>query len=903
MPDWKKEISERLAGLRLAPTREAEIVEELAQDLEDCYQELLASGATKEDAWRTTMEGLNESDLLARELHKIEQPVNEEPVVPGATGARRINVLRDLLRDLRFGIRMLVKSKAFTMVAVLSLALGIGANTTIFSAIDAVLLNPLPYKDPARLVVVWETNRQLGPEMWDRNEVAIGNFIDWRSRNQVFDQLGALYDTNLNLTGIGEPERIKSFVVTTNFFQVLGAQPMLGRSFLPEEEKPGSPRVVILSHDLWQRLFSSDRSLVNKSLTLNGNPVAVIGVMPPAFELQFPINMRVDMWVPMPIDPAALDRSNNYLYVLARLKQDVSREQAQTEMNLIANQLQQQYPETNAERGVNVVPLHKQLVGNIESYLYMLFAAVGFVLLIACANVAGLLLARVTARQREVAIRIALGASRWRLIRQLLTESVILSALSGLLGLLFAYGGIKLLLALTPSEVPRLHEIGLHLPVFLWTLTISIVTGLLFGLAPAVQASRPDLNKALKESSGRNPGSFQRSSLRNLLVVSEVAVALLLLVGAGLMTRSFLRLQQVNPGFEATNLLTMNISLPRQKYREPQQANVFFNQLFERVRNLPGVKSVAGIDPLPLSNSNVMDSVLVEGAPVVALTDRPVVGVRAVTPDYFQTMSIPILKGRSFTEQDRENTPRVIIVNEALASRYWPNQDAIGKRLGFAEDPSKQVWEEVVGIVGNVKHKALETEVMPEVYYPYQEVPSNFLSLVVRTSSDPASMIPAIRNQVLSVDKDQPVSDIMTMEQRLAKSVASSRFVMLLLGTFSILALGLAAVGIYGVMAYLVTQRTQEIGVRMALGAQKRDVLKLVVGKGMALAVIGTAIGLVASLALTRLMRSLLFEVTPTDWLTFVIVSVVLLTVALLACYIPARRATNVDPLIALRYE
>jgi putative ABC transport system permease protein len=369
------------------------------------------------------------------------------------------------------------------------------------------------------------------------------------------------------------------------------------------------------------------------------------------------------------------------------------------------------------------------------------------------------------------------------------------------------------------------------------------------------------------------------------------------------MTRSFFRLQQVNPGFEATNLLTMNISLPRQKYQEPQQRNVFFNQLIERVGNLPGVKSVGGIDPLPFSKTNVMNSVLVEGAPVLALTDRPVVGVRAVTPGYFQTMSIPILKGRSFTEQDRDNTPSVIIVNEALASRYWPNQDAIGKRLGFAEDPSKQVWEEIVGIVGNVKHKALETDAMPEVYYPYQQGPGNFLSLVVRTTSDPASMIPAIRNQVLSVDKDQPVSDIMTMEQRLAKSVASSRFVMLLLGTFSILALGLAAVGIYGVMAYLVTQRTQEIGVRMALGAQKRDVLKLVVGKGMALAVIGTAIGLAASLALTRLMRSLLFEVTPTDWLTFVIVSVVLLTVALLACYIPAHRATKVDPLIALRYE
>jgi putative ABC transport system permease protein len=809
------------------------------------------------------------------------------------------------LQDIRYALRMLLKRPSFTVIVVLTLALGIGANTTIFSAIDAVLLNPLPYKDPERLMVVWETNKQLGPEMWDRNEAAIGNFLDWRSRNQSFDQLGALFDTDMNLTGVGEPQRIKSVVATTNFFQVLGVQPMLGRSFSPESETPGSPFTAIISHELWQRQFGSDPGLINKSLTLNGHQVEVIGVMPPGFELQFPISVHVDMWVPFVIDvadPDYHDRRNNFLYAVGRLKPGVSQEQAQAEMKLIASQLQQQYPETNADRGVRVVPLHKQVVGNVESYLYMLFAAVGFLLLIACANVAGLLLARVTARQREVAVRMALGASRWRLIRQLLTESVILSAFSGLLGLLLAYAGVKLLVALTPSEVPRLHEIGLHVPVFLWTLAISVVTGLLFGLAPALQASRPDLNSALKESSGRNPGSFQGSGLRNLLVVSEVAVALLLLVGAGLMTKSFLRLQQVDPGFDATNVVSMNIALPTSKYRA-QQLNNFYDQLFERIRNVPGVKSVGGINPLPLGGTNISLSVLVEGAPAVALTDRPSVGVRVVTPGYFQTMSIPILKGRAFTEQDRDNSPNVILVNEALASRFWPNQDAIGKRLDFEEDSGKQVWREIVGVVGNVKHKGLATEVMPEAYFPYNQDPENFMGLVVRTASDPMSMIPAIRNQVLSIDKDQPVSDIMTMEQRLAKSVAASRFVMLLLGSFSVLALGLAAVGIYGVMSYLVTQRTQEIGVRMALGAQKRDVLKLVVRRGMVLAIIGTAIGLVASLALTRLMRSLLFEVTPTDWLTFVITSVVLLTVALLACYIPARRATKVDPLVALRYE
>jgi putative ABC transport system permease protein len=807
------------------------------------------------------------------------------------------------LQDIRYGFRMLIKRPSFTIIVVLTMALGIGANTTIFSAVDAVLLNPLPYQDPDRLVAVWETNRQLGPEMWDRNEVAIGNFRDWRSQNQVFDQLGSLFYADVNLTGSSEPEQIKSCVVTTNFFQVLGIKPMIGRSFLPEEEKPGSPRVVILSSGLWERLLSSDPNLTNKSLTLNGNPVAVIGVMPPGFDLQFPTNMRVDMWLPLRMDSSFVDRNDHFLYALARLKPGISRDRAQSEMNLIATQLQQQYPETNAQKGVNIVSLRKQVVGKVESYLYLLFGAVVFVLMIACANVAGLLLARVTARHKEVAIRIALGANRWRIIRQLLTESIILSVLSGLLGLLFAYAGIKLLMALTPPDVPRLHEVGLHIPVFLWTLVISISTGVLFGLAPALQASKPDLNEALKKSAGRNQGGFQRGGLRNLLIVSEVAVALLLSVGAGLMIKSFVRLQQVSPGFEANKLLTMNIALPRQKYAQPQQANAFFDQLTEHIKTLPGVKSVGGIDPLPFSNSNVSTSFLVEGAPAVALADRPDVGERAVTPTYFETMGIPVLKGRSFTAQDRDNTPHVIIVNEALASRYWPNQDVIGKRLGFEDDPSKQSWREIVGVVGNVKHYGLEAEAKPEAYFPYQQLPKNFMSVVVRTTSDPVSMIPAIRSQVFAIDKDQPVFDIMTMDQRLAKSVASSRFVMLLLGTFSVLALGLAALGLYGAMSYLITQRTQEIGLRMALGARRIDVFKLVVGKGMRLVIIGMAIGLVASLALTRVMGSLLFEVTPTDALTFVIVSVVLLTVALLACYIPARRATNVDPLTSLRYE
>jgi putative ABC transport system permease protein len=810
--------------------------------------------------------------------------------------------MRSLLQDMRYGFRMLLKRPGFTVIAVLALALGIGANTAIFSVVNAVLLKPLPFREPERLVAVWETNAQLESEMRNRNEVALANFLDWRAQNQVFEQLAALSYASVNLTGVSEPERIQSAVVTTNLFQALGVQPATGRSFLPEEESPASPRVALLSHGLWQRRFGADPQIVGRTLTLNGNQATVVGIMPPGFQLQFPTSMQVDMWLPMRIDAAAANRKFHYLYVLGRLKPGVSREQAQAGMKAIAGQLAEQYPETNADKGANVVALHKQLVGNVQPYLYVLFGAVGFVLLIACANVANLLLARVAARHKEVAIRIALGAGRFRLIRQLLTESVMLSSLGGLLGMLLAYWGVDLLIALSPSDVPRLNEIGLHGPVFFWTLGVSLLTGVLFGLAPALQASKPDLNESLKES-GRSMGGLRRSRLRSLLVVTEVALALVLLTGAGLMIKSFWRLQQVSPGFDANNLLTMNISLPRQKYSEAQQANVFFDQLFQRLRTMPGVEQVGGADPLPLSNSNITTGFLIEGGPILAPADRPEVGERAVTPLYFQTMRIPLLKGRQLSEQDRADAPRVIIINEAMARRFWPGEEVIGKRLGFEDDDGKQSWPEIVGIVGDVKHERLDAEAKPEVYFPYQQHPKNFMSVVVRTTSDPAAMIAAVRQQVLAVDRDQPVFDIKTMNERLSKSVAQSRFIMLLLGLFSVLALLLAAVGIYGVMAYTVAQRTHEIGIRMALGAQTRDVLRMVVGQGMTLALIGVGVGLVAAFVLTRLMSSLLYNVTATDPLTFGAVALVLSTVALFASIIPARRATRVDPMEALRYE
>ena len=810
--------------------------------------------------------------------------------------------METLLQDLRYAFRMLIKKPGFTVVAVLTLALGIGANTAIFSVINGVMLRVLPYRDAERLAVLWETNTRSGQEPNLRNEVALGNFLDWREQTEAFDEIGALYYTSLNMTGADEPERIQSAIVTVNLFDTLGVQPANGRSFYPEEEKVGSPRVVVVSHGLWQRRFGGDPNLVGKTLTLNGNPTTVVGIMPAGFELQFPTNWQVEMWVPLRINPASASRSSHYLYVLGRLKTDVPIERAHTEMTAIAARLEEKYPETNAENGANVVSLQHQLTGKVQFYLYVLFAAVGFVLLIACANVANLLLVRISARHKEVAIRTALGASRRRLIRQLLTEAVALSLVGGLLGLLLARWGIDFLVALAPSDVPRLGEISMHGAVFGWTFAVSLVAGVLFGLVPALQASKPDLNESLKESGGRSTGGAQRNRVRNLLVISEVALALVLLVGAGLMIKSFMRLRQVKPGFEPAGLLTMSISLPRQKYNDSSKANLFFDQLFDRIKTVPGVEGVGGTDPLPLSNSNATTGFVVQGGPFLPLSERPEVGERTVTPGYFETMRVPILKGRSFTNQDRENAPLVVVVNETLARRFWPDEEAIGKRLGFNES-EKQDWYEVIGIVGNVKHDRLDSEPKPELFFTYRQYPRNFMTLVVRASSDPATLSAGVRDQVLAIDKDQPVFDIKTMSERMSRSVAESRFVMTLLAAFSALALVLAAVGVYGVMSYAVSQRTHEIGIRMALGAQTRDVLKMVVGQGLALTLAGVVVGVAGAVVLTRLMESLLFEVSATDWLTFVSVALLLTGVALVACFVPARRAARVDPMVALRHE
>jgi putative ABC transport system permease protein len=805
------------------------------------------------------------------------------------------------MNDLRFALRQLRKSPGFTIIAVLTLALGIGANSAIFSVVDAVLLRPLAFHEPSRLVAIWETNEQPGAQPNYRNEAAKGNFYDWRAQNQVFEQISALTYANFNLSGTGEPERIQGASVSFNYFQTLGVQPVLGRTFRAEEEKSTTGRVAIISHELWQRRFGADPSVAGRKVTFNGEPFTIVGIMPAGFEVQFPTSLRVEIWTPLRAGSSDTDRIEHYLYVIGRLRAGVSLEHAQAGMNVIARQLQQQYPDTNQVSGINVIPLHRQLVGDIQPYIYLLFAAVGFVLLIACANVANLLLARLAARQREFAVRLALGAGRGRIVRQVLTESVVLATFGALLGLLIAAYGIPALRSLAPPDLPRLSEIALSGPAFVWTAMILVSTSIAFGLVPALRFSRTEMSQTL-HAGARTTGNASQNRLGRFLVMAEIALALLLLVGAGLMIRSSMRLQQVDPGFEEKNLLTMNIALPRQKYKDAGQANAFFDRLLERIGNLPGVMATGGVDPLPMSGSDSTTGVVVDGQAIGSIANRPEVGERLVTPGYFQTMGIPILEGRPFTRDDRSDAPLVIVVNEALARRFFPGQHALGKRLGLEED-GKLKWAEIVGVVGNIKHRRLDAEIKPELYETYAQFPRNFMSVVARTRVEPSSLIAPIRGEVLSLDKDQPVFEIKTMEARVAETLAQGRFVMSLLTIFAALALLLAVIGIYGVMACFVTQRKREIGIRLALGAQKSDVLKWVLAQGMGVAAIGVVAGLAASFALTRIIAALLFGIGPTDPATLCGVSVLLGGVAFLACSLPAHRASRVNPIVTLKAE
>jgi putative ABC transport system permease protein len=896
MPEWKAEVRKRLSRLNLEPAHEAEIVEELAQHLEDVYQRSRNAGATEAEATSAALKELATDDLLQKEMRRSQTPFKAPPVAGGPTNA---NIVADLLHDLRYAARLQRKNPGFTIVAIIALALGIGANTAIFSVVNTVLLRPLPYKDPERLVMVWEDATKHG---YPRDTPAAANFVDWRDQSQVFEGMAAIADTSFNLTGSGDPERLEGRRVSANMFPLLGVDPQIGRVFTAAEDQPGAQRVVLLSYALWQRRFGGDPGIVGKALTLNGESHVVVGVMPARF--QFP-SSDDQVWVPVAFTQAeAGNRNRHYLQVLARLRPGVSLAQAQSEMSTVAARLQQQYPQSNTDLGAAVQPLHEHLVGDIKPALLILLGAVGLVLLIACANVANLLLARAAVRQKEIAVRVALGAKRRRLIRQFLTESILLSTLGGIVGLGIAYGGLVVLRAFIPETISQAREISIDFKVLAFTLLVSVLTGVIFGLAPAIQATRFNQIETLKEG-GRDAatgGSGKR--LRSLLVMSEVAVSLVLLIGAGLLINSFMRLRNVDPGFRADNLLTMKIVLPEPKYAKFQPRAAFYTDLVQRVQSLAGVRSAAVTTNLPLYRQGNSISISIEGRPAPPPGQELIVVTRVISPGYFDTMGIPLLKGRQLTDQDTETSPNVIVISETMARRFWPGEDPVGKRLAAGRVRTPDDWIQVVGVVKDVRQFELTADPKPQMYLSYRQ--AGFFAprdLVVKTDVDPATMATTVRKAVWDIDKDQPVSNIRTMEEILAESIARQRFSMLLLAIFAGVALVLAGVGIYGVMSYSVAQRTHEIGIRMALGAQTGAVLKLAVGYGMKLVIVGIVVGLIAAFALTRVMATLLFGVTATDPATFTLISLLLIAVAALASYIPARRATKVNPIIALRYE
>lgn len=800
--------------------------------------------------------------------------------------------MRTLWQDISYGVRMLLKEPGFTLVAVLALALGIGANTAIFSVVNAVLLRPLPYSRPDTLIQVWGTNPKNGITT---SVVSVPDFIDWRKQNQSFEHLAAYSSGSLILTGEDKPERIKSATVSASLFDLLDVKPINGRGFLLEEDQYGAGRVAVISHGLWQRRFNSAPNLIGQNITLSDQSYTVVGIMPQGFDFPW----EAEIWTPNAFDfsHSMSQRNTRHLFVIGRLKPNVALAQAQSEMDVIARRLAEQHPEIQGTQGVNLVPLHEQMVARVRQTLLILFGAVGLVLLIACSNMANLLLVRTTVRRKEIAIRGALGANRFRLMRLVLTESVLLACLGGAAGLLLALWSLDFLVAIIPDNIPRIKEIGLDWNVLGWTLLVSMLTGLIFGLAPALQASKLDLNESLKETGKNLSADPRRNFVRNSLVVSEVALSLVLLIGAGLMIKSVWRLQHVKTGFNPENVLAVTLSLPDYKYSQEEQKVAFYQQALERIEHLPGVNSIGVTTILPLNGSMSAATFQIAGRPPLAKGISA--DVRSSSPDYLRTMGIPLLRGRYFTERDTHNAPAVCLINETLARRFFAGEDPVGQSLELGKSC------EIVGVVGDVRHLTLDAELGPEMYWPYPQNPSSSMSIVVRGSSDldATKLAAAIRHEIRAIDKDQLIDSIQTMEQVHAKSIAEPRFNTLLLTIFAAVALILASVGLYGVMAYTVNQRLHEIGLRMALGAQISDVLRMVIKQGLTLTLIGLTIGVAASFALTRVMTSLLYEVSATDPLTFIGVAALLAAVALLACYLPARRATRVDPLTALRHE
>ena len=800
-----------------------------------------------------------------------------------------------LIKDIRFAARSLWKRPGFTLIVVLTLALGIGANAAVFSVINAVLLRPLPYRDADRVVVVWQNNIKAGIA---DNAVSPANFIDWSEQSSSFEAMAGIEPFGFSLVGDGEPERFAAALVTSGFFQAVGTDALIGRTFIAEDYQPGNERVVVLSYKLWQRRFGGDATVVGRKLTLSGQPYVVVGVLPAEFQL--PPDKEV--WAPRVLsENHRQNRGATYWNVVAKLKPGTTVHQAQEEMNGIAARLAAQYPNTNGEMGASVVPLFQQLTGQIQSALWILAGAVGFVLLIACVNVANLLLVRGAERQREFAIRRALGAERLRLLRQTLTESLLLVLVGGVTGVLLASWLVKLIPALSASKIPRVETVDMDLRVVLFACGVSVLTAIVFGLVPAIQFWRNDIQSTLKES-GRGPlaATPVRQRVRKALVISEVAIAVVLLTGAGLLVRSFVHLMQVDPGFTKENVLALQVFLGR-NYQKPDQITGFYDQSLEKIRALPGVETAAVIAAPPYLDLELDASFNIVGRPAPPPGSEESAFYSAVSSEYLNALKVPLKQGRFFTKFDDPTSQPVVVINEAMARRYFPNENPLGQRLVVMF--GKTETREIVGVMGDVLYNGLHAQPRAQMFVPYAQAPSSYMTFFVKTTTEPNSQLAAVKGAIREVNPSQAFARTATMEELVSDSLKERRFNLFLLGMFAVMALLLATIGIYGSISYSTRQRTNEIGVRIALGAQSRDVLRLIVGQGLGLAVIGVVIGLAAAFLLTRAIKSLLFGVSPTDPLTFAAISVLLLFTALIASLIPARRATKVDPLIALRSE
>lgn len=822
--------------------------------------------------------------------------------------------MNSLGRDLRFALRAFFKTPGFTAAAILSLAIGIGANTAIFSIVSALLLRPLPYQDASRLVILWNTSPGLGiTQDW----FSTAQYFDIKNGHDGFEQLAIAIGGNFNLTGQGEPERVGVMRISSSLLPMLGVQPLRGRLFTTDEDSPGHANTAVLTYGMWTRRFGGDPRMIGRSITLNGAAYEVVGILPRNFALPQEVlpllygTEQADIFVPLPLAAGAANvRGHEDYNLIGKLKPGVSLQQARAEMAAITARLRQEHPEVYPPNGnltFNIVPLQEQVVGNARQPLFILLGAVGCVLLIACVNVANLLLSRAVGRQKEIALRTAVGASSGRIIRQLLSESVLLALCGGALGVLFAMVSMHWLHVLGSKSVPRLAEIGIRIDALLFTLLISVASGILFGLAPALRVSRLDLLTSLKEADRGSAGASamwgRGNNLRRLLVIAELAISVVVLIAAGLLIRSFVRLQNVSPGFNYTNVLTMELTMSGDRYKDPQLVRSTYRQLWERLERLPGVTSAGGVSSLPLSEMYAWGPITVEGRISPPGENFMNADERVVAGHYFETMQIPLLKGRLFNDQDTPDKPQVIVVDEFMAQQLWPNQDPLGKRISFGDLASKPEWATVVGVVGRIKQYTLDSDSRIALYLPQSQHTGRAMNVVVRSANDLAGLTSAVKGQLHELDADLPMYRVLTMEQRVAESLARRRFSTVLLALFAAFALALATIGIYGVMAYLVTQGTREIGIRMALGASQQGILKLVVRQGMALAGCGVGLGLVAAFAFSRLVSSLLFGVRSTDPLTFAAIALLLMLVALLASYLPARRAARIDPMISLRYE